>query len=201
MIVIDDVILSDDIRKREFVCNLNKCKGACCVQGDGGAPLSDEEVEILPKIYNQVKEYMTPEGIETVERLGYVVQEDDEDYLSTPLRASDTACAYVNFSDDGITFCAIEKAFLAGKIDFQKPVSCHLYPIRVQEYEEFTAVNYHQWEICDPACSFGMELGVPLYKFVKTPLIRRFGEDFYNALEATIAHLDEEELESFENEL
>ncbi len=193
MIVIDDVIISDDVRQREFVCNLEKCKGACCVEGDGGAPLTDEEVALLPRIYSKVKPFMTEEGIAEVEKNGFTNHEDGEDYLSTPLRPSDTACVYVNFADDGTTYCAIEKAYLAGDIDFQKPVSCHLYPIRVQEYPDFTAVNYHQWEICDPACSFGQQLSVPLYQFVKVPLIRRFGEDFYTALEATIQHMDAEE--------
>ncbi len=192
MIVLDDVIISDDLAKAEFVCNLSKCKGACCVAGDGGAPLTDEEVEILPKIYDQVKEFLSEEGIETIEKHGFVNQEEGESYLATPLRPSDTACVYVNFDENGITYCGIEKAFLAGKIDFQKPVSCHLYPIRVREFEDFTAVNYDRWEICKPACAFGKELKVPLYQFVKTPLIRRFGEDFYEALEASIQFMNQE---------
>ena len=193
MIVIDDKIISDDVRKRFFVCTLEKCKGACCVQGEGGAPLTDEEVELLPKIYEHVKPYMTEEGIATVEKVGFTNQEEGEDYLATPLRPSDSACAYVNFDENGITYCGIERAYLDGKIEFQKPVSCHLYPIRVKEYEEFDAVNYDQWEICNPACSFGEQLGVPLYQFVKTPLIRKYGEECYYALEATIKHLEEQE--------
>ncbi len=193
MIVIGDIIVSDEIKEKHFVCHLDKCKGECCVQGDGGAPLTKEEVDILPKIYEQVKPYLTKEGIETIEKVGYVNQEEGEDYLATPLRKSDGACAYVNWGKDGTTYCGIERAHTDGKIEFQKPVSCHLYPIRVKEHEDFTAVNYHEWDICSPACSFGKELGVPLYQFVKKPLIRRFGLDFYKALEATIAHLDQNE--------
>lgn len=193
MIVIGDVIISDEIREKQFVCHLDKCKGECCVQGDGGAPLTKEEVDLLPKIYEEVKPYLTEEGIEMIERSGYVNQEDGEDYLSTPLRISDGACVYVNWGEDGTTYCGIEKAHSDGKIDFQKPVSCHLYPIRVKEHKDFTAVNFHEWDICSPACDFGKQLGVPLYQFVKAPLIRRFGENFYSALEATIAHLDQDE--------
>lgn len=197
MIVIGDVIISEDVKNKHFVCNLEKCKGACCVQGDGGAPLTAEEVAILPEIYEEVKPYLTEEGIATIEKHGFTNQEEGEDYLATPLRPSDSACVYVNWGEDGTTYCGIEKAFLDGKIDFQKPVSCHLYPIRVKEHADFTAVNYHEWEeICSPACDFGKQLGVPLYQFVKTPLIRRFGEDFYGALEATIAHMESEEGES-----
>jgi len=193
MIVIGDIIISDEIREKQFVCDLDKCHGECCVQGDGGAPLTDEEVKLLPQIFEQVKPYMTEEGIQTVESVGFVTQEKGEDYLSTPLRKSDSACAYVNWGEDGTTYCGIEKAHSDGKIDFQKPVSCHLYPIRVKEHKEFTSVNYHKWSICNPACKLGESLGVPLYKFVKTPLIRRFGEEFYNTLEATIAHIEESE--------
>jgi len=193
MIVIDDVILSDEIKNKHFVCHLEKCKGACCVQGDGGAPLTPEEVEILPEIYEQVKPYLTQEGVDTIEKLGFTNQETGEDYLATPLRPSDGACVYVNWGEDGTTYCGIEKAYLDNKIEFQKPVSCHLYPIRVKEHEEFTAVNYHEWDICSPACDFGKQLGVPLYKFVKKPLIRKFGETFYEALEATIEHMEANE--------
>lgn len=193
MIVIDDVIVSDDLLQNEFVCNLSKCKGACCVQGDGGAPLAPEEIDLLPNIYEAVKPYLTPEGIEQIETHGFTNQEEGENYRSTPLRKSDSACVYVNFSEDGTTYCGIEKAHLDGKIEFRKPVSCHLYPVRVKEYEGFQAVNYHQWDICSDACTLGKELKVPLYQFVKEPLIRKFGEAFYDALHATATHLQEEE--------
>lgn len=193
MIVIDDKIISDDLREQFFVCHIEKCKGACCVQGEGGAPLTEEEVMILPKIYEKVKPYLTEEGIAKIERDGFTNQEEGEDYLATPLRESDGACAYVNFTKDGTTYCGIEKAFLANEIDFQKPVSCHLYPVRITEHKDFHAINYDRWDICSPACSFGKKLGVPLYQFVKVPLIRKYGREFFDALEATIQHLEEEE--------
>ena len=192
MIIIDDKIISDNLRDKFFVCDLEKCKGACCVQGDGGAPLTDEEVALLPEIYEKVKPYLTEEGITTIEQQGFTNQEKGEKYLATPLRPSDSACAYVNFDENGITYCGIEKAYLDGKIQFQKPVSCHLYPVRIKEHNDFDAVNYDEWEICNPACSLGEELGIPVYQFVKTPLIRKYGQEFFDALEATIQHLEEE---------
>lgn len=192
MIIIDDKIISDDLRDKFFVCNLEQCKGACCVQGDGGAPLTNEEVELLPKIYDKVKPYLSQEGIDAIETQGFTNQEEGEEYLATPLRPSDNACAYVNFDENGITYCGIEKAFLDGKIEFQKPLSCHLYPVRIQEHKDFDAVNYERWEICNPACTLGEQLGIPVYQFVKTPLIRKYGQDFFDTLEATIAHLEEE---------
>lgn len=192
MIIIDDKIISDNLRDKFFVCDLEKCKGACCVQGDGGAPLTEDEVALLPEIYEKVKPYLTEEGITTIEQHGFTNQEKGEEYLATPLRPSDSACAYVNFDENGITYCGIEKAYLDGKIQFQKPVSCHLYPVRIKEHNDFDAVNYDEWEICNPACSLGEELGIPVYQFVKTPLIRKYGQEFFDALEATIQHLEEE---------
>jgi len=185
MIIIDDKIVSNDVLEKQFVCDLSKCKGACCVQGDGGAPLEDEERELLPKIYDEVKPYLSEEGIATIEEKGFSVFNKAENEWATPLRNSDTACVYVNFDENGITYCGIEKAYEAGKIPFQKPVSCHLYPIRTTKYADFEAVNYEKWSICSDACSLGKQLKVPVYKFLKAPLIRKYGEEFYSALEAT----------------
>lgn len=188
MIIIDDKIVSNDVLEKQFVCDLVKCKGACCVQGDGGAPLEESEKALLPEIYDEVKPYLTDEGIATIEEKGFFTKDETDGVYVTPLRDSDTACAYVNFDDNGITYCGIEKAFEAGKIPFQKPVSCHLYPIRTTKYADFEAVNYEKWEICSPACKLGDHLKVPVYQFLKTPLIRKFGEEFYTALEATAKH-------------
>lgn len=192
MIVIDNKVISDDLGDKFFVCDLEKCKGACCVQGDGGAPLSEEEVSLLPTIYEKVKPYLTEEGKQTIEEKGFTNQEPGEEYRSTPLRPSDSACAYVNFDENGITYCGIEKAYLDGKINFQKPISCHLYPVRIKEHKDFHAINYDQWEICSPACKLGKDLGIPVYQFVKTPLIRKYGKEFFAALEATMQHVEEE---------
>lgn len=181
MIQIDDKLISEDIFSEEFVCNLSKCKGACCVEGDVGAPLDKSETEILDRIYEQVKPYLRPEGIAAIEQQGkWEIDPRDNDYV-TPM-VEDKECAYVIFDEKGITKCGIEKAYEDGAVDWQKPISCHLYPIRVDEYRTFTALNYHKWDICSDACTLGRELQVPIYKFVKTPLIRKYGEEFYQTL-------------------
>ena len=187
MIPIKNTLVSDNVAFTQFVCNLSKCKGACCVEGEMGAPLEDDERHILEDIYEDVKPFLTQEGIEAIEKSGkYVLDEDNE--FSTTLIERNTACAYVTYDEKGITKCGIEKAYEAGKIDYQKPISCHLYPVRLQEYSKFTAVNYHKWPICDDACSLGKELQVPVYKFTKDALIRKFGEQWYEELEAVADH-------------
>lgn len=181
MIQIEDKLISEEIFSEEFVCNLTKCKGACCVAGDVGAPLEKYETEILNKIFDKVKPYLRPEGALALEAQGkWTIDPLDGDYV-TPL-VNDEECAYVIFDEKGITKCGIEKAYEDGAVDWQKPISCHLYPIRVTEYSTFTALNYHEWEICAPACTLGKELQVPVYKFLKTPLIRKYGEEFYETL-------------------
>lgn len=181
MFQIGKTIVSEDILTEEFVCNLSACKGACCIEGDAGAPLEEEETQILDAIYPKVKPYLRPEGITAIESQGtWVVGEDGE--FETPL-ISGADCAYVTFDEKGTALCGIEQAYRNGEIDWKKPVSCHLYPVRVQGYSEFAAVNYHEWHICDDACSLGKELQVPIYKFTREALIRKFGEDWYDELE------------------
>ncbi|MBT0550597.1 DUF3109 family protein [Riemerella anatipestifer] len=180
MIQIEDKLISEGLFSEEFVCNLNKCKGACCIEGDAGAPLEQPEVKILEDIYPKIKSYLRPEGIKAIEEQGTSV-EDFEGDLVTPL-IDNRDCAYVIFDENGITKCGIEKAYEEGAIDWQKPISCHLYPIRITEYSTFTAFNYHEWKICSDACALGKELKVPVYKFLKTPLIRKYGEGFYQTL-------------------
>ncbi len=180
MIELDGKIISFDVFQKKFVCDLNACKGACCVEGDSGAPLLDNEVAILDEIYPIVQAYMTAEGIAAIEAQGTSIL-DFENENVTPL-IDNKDCAYVTF-ENGITKCAIEKAWKDGKIDFPKPISCHLYPIRIKEYKEFHSVNYDKWEICKPACDCGEKLQVPVYKFVKNALVRRYGEDFYKEME------------------
>lgn len=181
MIEIDNTLVSDDLLDEQFVCNLSACKGACCVEGDSGAPLDEEECGILEEIYEKVKPHMTQEGRDKIDELGNFVIDQDGD-LSTPLLA-DAACAYV-YKENGQVKCAIEKSFLAGEIDFKKPISCHLFPVRLKQYSTFTAVNVQWIEICSPACELGKELKVPVYKFLEEPLIRKFGSEWYEALKA-----------------
>ncbi|HZW77859.1 MAG TPA: DUF3109 family protein [Flavobacteriaceae bacterium] len=181
MFQLGKTIVSEDIIEKDFVCNLNACKGACCIEGDAGAPLEKEEVDILWNLYPKIKPFLRPQGIRAIEQQGTHVETPGGEF-ETPL-VNGGECAYVTFTETGIATCGIEDAYNAGVIDFQKPVSCHLYPIRVQEYSEFSALNYHRWPICDPACALGKELRVPIYKFVKNALIRKFGEDWYLELE------------------
>lgn len=187
MFQLGKTIVSEDIIEKDFVCNLSACKGACCIEGEAGAPLSEAEVPILKEIYPKVKPFLRPEGIAAIEEQGtHIVSDFGE--LETPL-INGNECAYVTFTTGGIASCGIEDAYNAGAIDFIKPVSCHLYPVRVQEYNEFAAVNYHRWPICDPACALGKELQVPIYKFVKTALIRKFGENWYSELEKVASQM------------
>ena len=181
MIQIDDKLISEDVFSEEFVCNLSKCKGACCVEGDVGAPLDKNETEILDLLYPKIKPYLTDDGIKAIEKQGtWTTDPMDGDFV-TPM-VEDRECVYVTYDERGITKCGIEKAYEDGAIDWQKPISCHLYPIRVTEYRTFSALNYHEWPICNDACTLGKELQVPVYKFLKTPLIRKYGEEFYETL-------------------
>ncbi len=180
VIEIGKTIVSIDLIKEKFVCDLEACKGECCVQGDSGAPLEEEEKFILKEIYPQVKKFMRPQGIEAVEKQGVYVTDSDGDTV-TPL-IDGKECAYTVFDDKGIAMCAIELAYRKGEINFQKPISCHLYPVRLKEYKDFTAVQYHRWEICSPACKLGEQLKIPLYQFLKEPLIRKFGKAWYREL-------------------
>ncbi|MBL0046591.1 MAG: DUF3109 family protein [Bacteroidetes bacterium] len=181
MIEIDNTLVSDDILERKFVCDLNACKGECCVAGDSGAPLEKEEAEILAKIYPTVKPFMNAEGIAEIEKMGVSLIDSDGD-LVTPLVDGVKHCAFVIF-ENSIAKCSIEKAFYAGKVDFKKPISCHLYPVRITKYKHFEAVNYEEWDVCKPACNCGEKLDVPVYKFLKEPLVRKFGNDWYAQLE------------------
>jgi hypothetical protein len=184
MIQIGEVLVSDDIKDKEFVCNLEKCKGACCVEGDYGAPLEEDELDMLKEVYPHVKPYLSKEGIKAIEEQGTHVLDDDGD-LSTPTIGG-RECAYAIYDDKGILKCGIEQAYYDKKITWKKPISCHLYPIRITKKKGFEAVNYHKWSICSPACSFGKELQVPLYKFLKEPLIRKYGQAWYDELVTVI---------------
>lgn len=180
MMKVGEVLISDDIRDKEFVCNLSKCKGACCVEGDFGAPLEESELQILEDIYPVVKPYLTDKAVKTIEKQGTHTIDDDGD-LCTPV-VEGRECVYSTYDKKGILKCAIEQAYNDGKINWKKPISCHLYPIRVTKKKNFEALNYHKWHICSPACALGKELQVPVYKFLKDPLIRKYGNEWYSEL-------------------
>ena len=181
MILVGKTVISDDIKDNFFVCDLEKCKGACCVEGDAGAPLEENETKILDDIYPHIKDYLSPKGRQTIEESGTWVSDRDGDKV-TPTIGNNEACAYAVVDEKGIMKCGIEQAYLDGKTDFKKPISCHLYPIRISKYDDFEALNYERWGICDPACVLGGKLGVPIYKFVKEALTRKYGEAWYQEL-------------------
>lgn len=181
MIQLGKTIVSSDLLDKEFVCNLGACKGECCIAGEAGAPLTEQEIEILDQIFPKVAPHLRPEGREAIESQGKSIKTQNGD-LETPL-VDGKECAYVTFKEGGIASCGIEDAYNAGDVDFRKPISCHLYPVRVTDYSEFAAVNYHKWPICDTACNLGEQLKVPVYKFVKDALIRKFGQDWFDGLD------------------
>lgn len=189
MFQIGKTIVSEDVIKNDFVCNLAACKGECCIAGEAGAPVEEDEVKILREIYPKVKPFLRKEGIEAIEAQGTHI-ETDLGELETPL-VNGAECAYVTFTQNGVASCGIEDAYNAGEVSFRKPISCHLYPVRVEKYTEFAAVNYHRWPICDDACTLGKELQVPIYKFTKDALVRKFGEAWYHELEEVAEHLDD----------
>lgn len=180
MFQIGDTLISEEILSEEFVCNLSKCKGICCVEGDSGAPLNKEELNILDDIYEDIKPYLRKEGIEAIERKGKYEKDIDGEWV-TPL-VDNRECAYLIYEENGISKCGIEKAYEDGAVNFKKPISCHLYPIRLKEYRKFTAVNYDVWDICSDACTLGKELKVNVAHFLKDALIRKFGQEWYNEL-------------------
>lgn len=184
MITVQNTLLSDDIAEKNFVCNLEACKGACCVKGEAGAPLENREREILDEIYPEIKSYLSEKGIAAIEANGTWVLDEEGDYTTTCVEG-DKECAFTIF-DGRVAKCGIEHAWKDGVIDFQKPISCHLYPIRITQYPEFDILNYDRWDICSAACTLGDEFKVPLYKFLKTALVRKYGEEWYGELEEQI---------------
>ena len=187
MIQIDDTIISLDVFEKHFVCDLNACKGACCVEGDSGAPITDVENKQIESLINDIKPYMRSEGVDQINKNGVGVIDKDGD-LTTSL-IDNKECSFVVF-DNGIGKCSIEHAYLDGKINFKKPLSCNLFPIRIKEYDDFDAINYEKIEICEPACNCGSKLKIPLYIFLKEPLIRKYGSEWYDKLIEAAVLLD-----------
>ena len=179
MIQIDDKIISLDIFEKHFACDLQECKGVCCVEGDSGAPLLDEEKSIIEKNIYLIKTNMSSEGKTQLKKQGATIVDFEGD-LTTPL-VNGRECIYV-IKENGINKCAIEKTYNQKKIDFKKPISCHLFPIRIQQYADFEAINYEEIKICNPACECGKKFKIPLYVFLKEALVRKYGSEWYNEL-------------------
>jgi hypothetical protein len=190
LVEIEDKIVSTQIFERQFVCDLSACKGACCIEGNGGAPVTKEEVEIIEAHLDKILPFMRPEGIEAIEAQGVVYEDDDFEPATTLVNGKE--CAFVYFDQTNTAKCAIEKAHREGQIDFIKPISCHLYPIRTKKFDQYTALNYEKWDICEPACACGEQLNVPVYRFLKEPLIRAFGPEFYKELDIVSRELNSE---------
>lgn len=196
MIIIDDKLIGDEVVDAHFVCDLSKCKGGCCEDGDAGAPLEEYELKILDEKYEIFSPYMIQAGKDVIAQKGKYEFTEEFGYVTPTI--NDGLCAYAFHDKDGIIKCAIEQAYNDGKLDWKKPISCHLYPIRIQESiidPSLEFLNYSPREedhLCNPACQLGEELKVPVYKFLKEPLIRKYGQEFYDTLDATAKHLEEE---------
>lgn len=181
MIEIDGKVISTEIFRRRFVCDISRCKGTCCYDGDSGAPLEEDELPKLEQVFPAVRPLLNDQELSEIDRQGLWVKDSDGD-LVTPI-INGRECVYSNREADGTWTCAIEKAYLAGKTEWRKPISCHLYPIRVKKYKRCETLNFHEWEVCKPALELGEKVGKPVYQFLKEPLIAKYGERFFHDLE------------------
>lgn len=190
LIEIGGRIINTDILTEYFCCDLAACKGMCCVEGDSGAPLESDEAAVLESEYANYSSYMTARGRQAVQEQGFAVVDEDGD-LTTPLIAN-AECAYA-VRENGITLCALEKAAKEGKMSFRKPISCHLYPIRIRKFSDGSeGLAYHRWEVCAPARINGSKCGLPVYQVLKEPIIRRFGKEFYNEMDEAAKYINDE---------
>jgi len=193
MISIDNTLISNEVIEEQFVCDLSKCKGACCEDGDAGAPLSTEELDLVLKYYETVKPYMTDEGIKETEKQGKYVYDKEFGWVTPTINGG--ICAYGYRDSKGVILCAFEQAYNEGKTKWKKPISCHLFPIKIsksKQTKDLEFVNYEPREdLCKAACSLGKKLKMPAYVFLKEALIRKYGEAFYETLEATAKHIKE----------
>ncbi|MBK8712509.1 MAG: DUF3109 family protein [Niastella sp.] len=192
MIAIDHVLLSDQVLQEEFVCDLGKCKGACCVDGDAGAPLEKNELKEIDKVFDAVLPYLNAESKKELEKQGRYVYDREFGWVTPTINSK--ICVYGIKDKNGIVKCGIEQAYLDGKINWKKPISCHLFPVIVKKSRDGKTefANYEPREDhCKAACVLGKKLKVPVYQFLKEPLIRKFGEPFYQALEAVATHQQE----------
>ncbi len=185
MIEVQKTFISEDVVKEQFVCDLTHCKGACCVEGDLGAPLMEDELDKIDEVINVVKPYLSIEAINVLEEEGGYLLDEDGDLSTTTIDGRE--CAFAFYDAKGILRCSIEQAYTESKTDFKKPISCHLYPIRTVKLHDFEALNYDRWSICSSACELGKELKVPTYKFLKEALIRKYGEAWYAELEEKVS--------------
>lgn len=192
MIEIGNAIVSFDVLTKPFVCDLDTCQGICCIEGDAGAPLEEDEIEKIKEMLPIIWDDLTPQAKEIINTQGVSYKDIEGDNVTSIVNGKD--CVFTYRDEQGMCKCAIEKAYREGKTDFYKPISCHLYPIRLDSANGYTIVNYHRWDVCKCACKLGKKLKVPVYKFLKEPLIRKFGEDWYKELELTVRELKKQNL-------
>jgi hypothetical protein len=192
MIIIQEVLISEEVIEEKFICNLSACKGACCWEGDFGAPLEKEEIEILEREYDNIAPYLDEAGKKAMEDEGLYAYYKEEKDFGTPL-LENGACTYLTYDEQGIAKCGIEKAYEAGATNFKKPISCHLYPIRIQRSPktDYDLMNYDRWDICSAACALGKKHQVPVFQFVKEALIRKYGVAFFEELAAIAEQLQQ----------
>ncbi|WP_114789767.1 DUF3109 family protein [Niabella yanshanensis] len=192
MIIIENKIISDDVVEAQFVCDLTKCKGGCCEEGDAGAPLTEAELDEVNNSYEIIKPYMTADAVKEVEKKGRYQYDDEFGWVTPTLPSDNEICVYAYRENNGLIKCAFEQAYNDGKIKWKKPISCHLYPIIAYQgkHGDYERLNYEpRKKLCSPACKLGEKLKVPVYQFLKEPLIRKYGEEFYEVLEqAVTAH-------------
>lgn len=181
MVEIENTLVSEILFERKFLCDLEACKGACCVEGDAGAPLEDEEAVYLEKNIEKISPYLRKEGLKAIKKYGTSVIDKEGDIVTSLVKNAE--CAYVIFDDKGISKCGIEAAYEDGAIDFQKPISCHLYPVRISKIASMEALNYSKWDICDPACKLGESKGLKVFRFLKEALIRKYDENYFDIME------------------
>ena len=181
MLQIDDTIISLELLEERFVCDLNSCKGICCIEGDDGAPLEEAEVKIIEDLLPVIWDDLSEVSKSVISKQGVSYIDQDGEPVTSIVNGAE--CVFTYTDELGVCKCAIEKAFREGKTNFYKPISCHLYPVRLQKYDDYIAVNYHRWSVCNCARKLGGKLGVPVYKFLKDPLIRKFGEAWFEQLE------------------
>ena len=180
IIDVDDKLISKEIFDQKFNCDLSACKGACCVKGDAGAPLTWDEVDTIKNYLDKIKPFMRPEMASLIKEKGFYYTIDDNEPLAALNNGEE--CVFAIYDQSNIAKCSIESTYRSKEINFIKPISCHLYPIRVKKFNDITALNYEEWDICKPACDCGLKRNVKVYEFLKDPLIRSFGSEFYNDL-------------------
>lgn len=187
MVQVGEAIVSFDVLKEPFCCDLSCCKGVCCIEGDAGAPITIDEVAAIENLLPEIEQHLSPEAKDVISKQGVAYTDASGDLVTSIVNGKD--CVFTCYGSDGCCFCAIERAFREGRTSFMKPLSCHLYPIRITKVGSYKALNYNRWDICKASVIKGKREGIPVYKFLKEPLIRCFGEEWYNELETVVEEL------------